>query len=95
MKTMRLLHGYAHVIAELLHSAAALNELFCPQRLCQSQATAEITELLEGYKQRCLISGVDFPSMVVVDNCCHSRGAIQQPFPDTHVVLDIYHLMAR
>jgi len=23
------------------------------------------------------------------------RGAIQQPFPETRVVLDIYHLLAR
>jgi len=64
------------------------------QRLCQSQATAEIAELLEGYKQCCIIKGVDLPEMVIVDNCCHVRSAIQQPFPDMSVVLDVYHLLA-
>jgi hypothetical protein len=65
------------------------------QRLCQSQSNAEIKEMLEGYRNRCIELKVAFPKMVVVDNCCHVRGAITQPFPDTHVVLDVYHFLAR
>jgi hypothetical protein len=65
------------------------------QRLCQSQSSAEIREMLEGYRSRCVELEVPFPKMVVVDNCCHVRGAITQPFPDTHVVLDVYHALVR
>jgi len=64
------------------------------QRLCQSQSSVEIKELLDGYRQRCGELQVTSPKMVVVNNCCHVRSAIAQVFPDAHVVLDIYHFLA-
>ncbi|OBZ69714.1 hypothetical protein A0H81_10073 [Grifola frondosa] len=33
--------------------------------------------------------------MVVVDNCCHIRNAIQREFPGISVVLDVWHFMMR
>ncbi|OBZ65553.1 hypothetical protein A0H81_14418 [Grifola frondosa] len=33
--------------------------------------------------------------MVVVDNCCHVRGAIVKVFPNTRVVLDVWHFLMR
>ncbi|KAJ7244851.1 hypothetical protein C8J57DRAFT_1476622 [Mycena rebaudengoi] len=39
-------------------------------RFCQSASPAEMREVLEGFKKRCVELNVDLPGMMVVDNCC-------------------------
>ncbi len=65
------------------------------QRLCQTQANAEIEELLNGIAQRFGELELPLPEQVVADNCCTVRGSIQKVFPGSHVALDIYHIIAR
>jgi hypothetical protein len=88
---MRLLHGYVHTFvascpASLKHDA---------QRFCQSQAGAEMVEILGGLKRRCEILAVDFPEEAIVDNCCHVVGSIKKVFPDIKISLDVHHFMQR
>ena len=66
-----------------------------PQRLCQSQANAEIGEMLSGIKRRFDELGIPFPEIMVVDNCCHVRNEVCKCFPDIAVVLDVYHFLKR
>ncbi|THH19481.1 hypothetical protein EW146_g1687 [Bondarzewia mesenterica] len=64
-------------------------------RLCQSQANAEIEEILQGIHRRCIELKVQLPEMVIVDNCCHVRGAVRRALPDVQVALDTYHFLMR
>ncbi|OBZ69969.1 hypothetical protein A0H81_10476 [Grifola frondosa] len=64
-------------------------------RLCQTNANAEIEEMLEGLKRHCVELTATLPEMIITDNCCHVRGAVAKVFPDASVVLDVYHLLAR
>ncbi len=65
------------------------------QRLCQSQANAELEELLRGIYNRHVDLELPMPEMFVADNCCHVRNAIQKIFPGAHVCLDVFHLLGR
>lgn len=65
------------------------------QRFCQTQANAEIEELLQGISSRYVQLHVESPEMVVVDNCCHVRNAITNAMPNARVVLDVYHMIMR
>lgn len=65
------------------------------QRFCQTQATAEIEEVLTGFKHRNALLEVADPEMAIVDNCCHVRSAVTKVFPDIHVALDVWHFMMR
>lgn len=65
------------------------------QRLCQTQANGEIEELLGGIRERCNALGVQGPEMVVVDNCCHVRRAIERALPNAKAVLDVWHFIMR
>jgi hypothetical protein len=65
------------------------------QRFTQSQANAEIGEVLDGYKRRCEIMDVPLPEMVVADNCCHVRNEIARHLPGADVVLDVFHFSMR
>jgi len=65
------------------------------QRLCQTQANGEIEELLNGIRERCNALGVQGPEMVVVDNCCHVRRAIERTLPNASTVLDVWHFIMR
>jgi hypothetical protein len=69
--------------------------LTLPQRFCQSQANAEIGEMLSGIRRRFEELGIPFAEMMVVDNCCHVRNEILKWFPDIVVVLDVYHFLMR
>ncbi|OBZ71006.1 hypothetical protein A0H81_09132 [Grifola frondosa] len=64
-------------------------------RLCQTNANAEIEEMLEGLKRRCSELTADLSEIIIADNYCYVRGAITKVFPDASVVLDVYHLLAR
>jgi len=65
------------------------------QRFCQTASAAEIEEVLEGIKKRCLELGVPLPDLVVVDNCCNVRNTVAKVLPDAHVVLDVFHFIKR
>ena len=65
------------------------------QRLCQTQANGEIEELLGGIRECCNALGVRGPEMVVVDNCCHVRRAIERALPNASTVLDVWHFIMR
>lgn len=65
------------------------------QRFCLSASPDEITEFLKGYVRRCSLLQVALPEMVVVDNCCQMRNAIQKAIPSICVVLDVYHFQRR
>ena len=75
---------------EVAHSLRAFN-----QRLCQTQAAAELTEMLESYVRRCEVLGVASPEQFVVDNCCAFRNAIAKAMPNAVVVLDVWHFKMR
>ncbi|GBE81445.1 hypothetical protein SCP_0311740 [Sparassis crispa] len=64
-------------------------------RFCQTQQGLEIEEVLGGLKERLGLLGDPDPSMAVVDNCCHVVKFIKRPFPDIHVVLDVWHFVKR
>jgi len=74
---------------------AALGADHLLQRFCQTASAAEIEEVLEGIKKRCLELGVPLPELVVVDNCCHVRQTVTKVLPDAHVVLDVFHFIKR
>lgn len=65
------------------------------QRLCQTQANAEIKELLQGLKDRFSKLEVEDPKSVTADNCCSIRSAIDPVFAQTAVHLDLYHMVGR
>ena len=65
------------------------------QRFCQTQANGEIEELLGGIRERCGALGVPDPEIVVVDNCCHVRRAIERALPNASTVLDVWHFIMR
>ena len=67
----------------------------CAQRLCQTNAAAEIQESLEGICQCCQQLGIEVPVLVAADNCCQIRNAIIKVLPDADVVLDVYHFLMR
>ncbi|KAG0692816.1 hypothetical protein DFH29DRAFT_1043843 [Suillus ampliporus] len=64
-------------------------------RFCQSQTNAEITEVLQGLKNRHDILDVPQPKMMVADNCCQVRGAVTSAMPMTESKLDVWHFSAR
>lgn len=82
-------------IGYLAHSCDGLMSVCSPQRFCQTQSASEITEMLQGYVERCGLLGVLLALMVIVDNCCHSRNAILAALPLTLVVLDVFHFKQR
>jgi hypothetical protein len=65
------------------------------QRLCQTKANAEMTELLTGIRRRHEALGLPMPEMMVTDNCCQVRRAVQSALPETDCILDVWHLIAR
>lgn len=65
------------------------------QQFCQTQANAEIEELLQGIKKRFSLLKVPEPQIVVADNCCHVRKAIKNAFPNAHIGLDVWHMLMR
>jgi len=90
MSGMRLLHGCVLTFSanERMVNGAA-------QRFCQSQAGAEMMEILCGLKHRFNVLGVSFPEEVIVDNCCHIVAFIKTVFPDIKISLDVYHFLHR
>ncbi|KAI0368260.1 hypothetical protein BV20DRAFT_1037239 [Pilatotrama ljubarskyi] len=64
-------------------------------QFCQTQSNNEIQEFLQGLKNRFSLLNVPDPEVVVADNCCHVRKAIKNVFPDTHVGLDVWHMLMR
>ncbi|EGO24993.1 hypothetical protein SERLADRAFT_438585 [Serpula lacrymans var. lacrymans S7.9] len=64
-------------------------------RLCQTQANTEMEELLEGLKSRYEKLDQPLPQMVIVDNCCHVRSAVNKAMPDAQVGLDVFHFIMR
>ncbi|KAJ6533328.1 hypothetical protein DFH09DRAFT_1406865 [Mycena vulgaris] len=62
---------------------SVLNELneIVAWRFCQSASPAEMFEILEGIRKRCEELGVDFPEMIVVDNCCQVKNEIHKALP--------------
>ncbi|KAM6489712.1 hypothetical protein JOM56_014735, partial [Amanita muscaria] len=76
---------------------SALNERneIVSWRFCQTQANGEIEELLGGIQKRCNALGVQDPEMVVVDNCCHVRHAVERALPNASTVLDVWHFIMR
>ncbi|KAJ3744556.1 hypothetical protein EV360DRAFT_57566, partial [Lentinula raphanica] len=65
------------------------------QRFCHTQSAEEIAELLLPLRERYRELGAPAPEMIVVDNCCAVRAKILSVFPDTHVVLDVWHCLKR
>ncbi|KAI0365886.1 hypothetical protein BV20DRAFT_953305, partial [Pilatotrama ljubarskyi] len=65
------------------------------QQFCQTQSNAEIEELLAGIKKRFGLLNIPDPDIVVADNCCHVRSPVKKVFPNTHVGLDVWHLLMR
>ncbi len=70
---------------------------FCgrAQRLCQTNAAAEIQESLEGIRQCCQQLRIEVPVLVAADNCCQIRNAVIKVLPNADVVLDVYHFLMR
>ena len=66
-----------------------------PQRVCHTQANAELEELLRGLKRRFALLGLPEPEIAVVDNCCHVKNAYLNVFPAICVCLDVWHFMMR
>ncbi|KAK7679209.1 hypothetical protein QCA50_017787 [Cerrena zonata] len=64
-------------------------------RLCQTQSPVEITEALDGLRQRYQTLGISLPISATADNCCHIRSAILKALPETRVLLDVFHFIAR
>ncbi|KAG0692104.1 hypothetical protein DFH29DRAFT_883083, partial [Suillus ampliporus] len=62
---------------------------------CQSRTNAEITEVLQGLKNRHDILDVPQPKMMVADNCCQVRGMVTSAMPMTESKLDVWHFSAR
>ena len=56
---------------------------------------SEIGEMLLGLKRRFELLNVDNPWAVVVDNCCHFRGAILKVFLEAAVLQDVWHVIMR
>ncbi|EGO22399.1 hypothetical protein SERLADRAFT_451253 [Serpula lacrymans var. lacrymans S7.9] len=52
-------------------------------------------ELLEGLKSRYEELDQPLPQMVIVDNCCHVRSAVNKAMPDAQVGLDVFHFIMR
>ncbi|KAJ3966232.1 hypothetical protein EV361DRAFT_809407, partial [Lentinula raphanica] len=65
------------------------------KRFCQTQSPEEIAELLVPLRERYRELGAPDPEMIVVDNCCAVRAKIHTVFPQTHVVLDVWHCLKR
>jgi hypothetical protein len=63
--------------------------------MAQTAAADEVTEVLEGYSNRCKELDIQPPEQFVADNCCHVRPAIVKVFPKTCVALDVYHFLTR
>ncbi|KAJ7248984.1 hypothetical protein C8J57DRAFT_991054, partial [Mycena rebaudengoi] len=61
--------------SKLVKSTLSLNKgnEIVAWRFCQSASPAEMREVLEGFKKRCVELNVDLPEMMVVDNCCQVR----------------------
>ncbi|KAF8423457.1 hypothetical protein L210DRAFT_3570273 [Boletus edulis BED1] len=64
-------------------------------RLCQTKANAEITELLMGIRRRHEALGLPMPEMMVTDNCCQVRRAVESALPEADCILDMWHFIAR
>ncbi|KAF8124424.1 hypothetical protein EV363DRAFT_1540574 [Boletus edulis] len=64
-------------------------------RLCQTKANAEITELLMGIRRRHEALGLPMPEMMVKDNCCQVRRAVESALPEADCILDVRHFIAR
>ena len=65
------------------------------QRLCQTNAAAEIQEALNGITRRCEELGTEVPIIVTADNCCQIQSAVHKALPHADVVLDVYHFLMR
>ena len=66
-----------------------------PQRLCQTKANAEITKLLMGVRRHHEALDLPMPEMMVMDNCCQVRWAVESALPETDCILDVWHFIAR
>ncbi|TFY73725.1 hypothetical protein EWM64_g10287 [Hericium alpestre] len=64
-------------------------------KLCQSQANAEMSEMLGGLKDRHDVLEEPPPEQFIADNCCHILRAILSVFPDAAVGLDVWHAIQR
>ena len=86
---------------EIVAWVCLLGNVWCPQtdgfvqRLCQTKANAEMTELLTGVRRRHEALGLPMPEMMVTDNCCQVRRAVQSALPETDCILDVWHSIAR
>lgn len=65
------------------------------QCFCLSASPDEITEFLQGYMRRCQMLRVAPPEMVIIDNCCNMRNAIQKAIAGVPVRLDVHHFVNR
>ena len=54
-----------------------------------------MTELLTGIRRCHEALGLPMPKMMVTDNCCQVRRAVQSALPETDCILDVWHLIAR
>ncbi|KAF8546806.1 hypothetical protein OG21DRAFT_1479620 [Imleria badia] len=63
--------------------------------LCQTKANAEITELLTGIRRRHETLGLPMPKMMVTNNCCQVRRAVESALPEMDCILDVWHFIAR
>ncbi|KAH9001853.1 hypothetical protein EDB86DRAFT_2827611 [Lactarius hatsudake] len=71
--------------------------LFCghAQRLCQTNAAAEIQESLKGIHQHCQQLRIEVPVLVAANNCCQIRNTVIKVLPNADTVLDVYHFLMR
>ncbi|KAI1781762.1 hypothetical protein LXA43DRAFT_907796 [Ganoderma leucocontextum] len=65
------------------------------QRFCQTNSASETSEMCAGLKKRHKMLGHADPEVVVSDNCCKVEKAIKAQFLNTHVGLDIWHVLRR
>ena len=48
-----------------------------------------------GVRHRHEALGLPMPEMMVTDNCCQVRQAVESALPETDCILDVWHLIAR
>ncbi|KAJ3817145.1 hypothetical protein F5880DRAFT_1493389 [Lentinula raphanica] len=92
--------GVLSIINELSETLAWVSPKGCVNhivltRFCHTQSPEEIAELLTPLRERYRELGAPPPEMIVVDNCCAVRTKILSVFPQTHVVLDVWHFLKR
>ena len=88
-------------IVAWVHLTCCLDNVWCPQTdefvqwLCQTKANAEMTELLTVIRRHHEVLGLPMPEMMVTNNCCQVRHAVQSALPETDCILNVWHFIAR